>query len=169
MVGSGCCINAATVLAVIDSCRKATAAAASTATRGAHARDYRKNRREYARGCANKFSNGPSYVSVIYLCISQGHLSRGCAHRVGLDRMSIAAIVRPADRPREKEGQRERLFFKGPGVFTVPRSRVSRSLCLSAVHSRPLFCTLNAPRQSASRGVGLARLRKFDSCLNRDY
>ena len=38
VVGSGCCINAATVLAVIDSCRKATAAAASTTRRArAHA------------------------------------------------------------------------------------------------------------------------------------
>lgn len=66
--------------------------------------------------------------------LSLGHLPRlRPAYRwiASADRGDRTRAVRGRKRDREKD------FFKGPDVFTAPRSRASRGLSLSTARSRP--------------------------------
>lgn len=93
--GSGCCINAATALAVIDSCRKVDG---GSGVGGDSVEKHRGRARTRLRGiekiganareCAREqISNGPSCDIQWYICASRRDISRGCAHRIGSDRI----------------------------------------------------------------------------------
>lgn len=104
-VGSGCCINAATVLAVIDSRRKA-AVEGRARVRG---REGRENLgREIGAISTREFRIAGS---------------DSCGDKIGSDRIgSYRRLCGLPCRARE----RKRYLFKGPSVFTVPRESHER-------------------------------------------